>query len=88
MADYIGLFPPEPQAVESPSGRTPYTLRPYQTVSADAVFASWETHDAVLMVKATGLGKTVTFSEVIARWPEAQGRVLVVEHGQTQILVI
>ena len=81
MAGELDLFPPEPEVAVSP-GREPFTLRPYQTDSVDAVFASWEHHDSVLMVKATGLGKTVTFAEVIARWPEEQGRVLVVVHRE------
>ena len=81
MAGELDLFSPEPEVAVSP-GREPFTLRPYQQDSVDSVFAAWEQHDSVLMVKATGLGKTVTFAEVIARWRREQGRVLVVVHRE------
>lgn len=47
------------------------TLRPYQREAVDAVFERWEAGDvATLLVLATGLGKTICFSEVMRRWEE------------------
>lgn len=67
-----------PPQVAEPDGR--FELRPYQVEAVDATFDSWAEHDSLLMVKATGLGKTVAFAEVIERWPDEQGRILVMAH--------
>lgn len=58
-------------------------LRPYQRDTLTAIYGAWSrgvTRPAV--VKATGLGKTVTFSHLIARWcvQNPEGRVLVLVH--------
>lgn len=51
-------------------------LRDYQQRAYDATHAAFETHARVMVVKATGLGKTVLFSALARDWPN--GRVLVV----------
>ena len=70
-------YGPPPQ-VDSPGGS--FTLRPYQVEAVEAVFTEWAEHDSLLMVKATGLGKTVSFADIVARWPSGQGRILVMAH--------
>lgn len=41
-----------------------YTLRPYQLDAANGVFSEWERVTSTLVEMATGLGKTLVFSEV------------------------
>lgn len=61
-------------------------LRPYQVEAAQAVEAAWlEGLSRVLVVKATGLGKTVLFASIAQREVEAGGRVLVLAH-RTELL--
>jgi superfamily II DNA or RNA helicase len=55
-------------------------LRDYQGVACDAVMDAFHTAPGALLVMATGTGKTVVFSEVIARW--GKGRVLVLAHRE------
>lgn len=43
------------------------TLRTYQHDAIEAVFREWETHASTMVVMATGLGKTVTFCDIIRR---------------------
>lgn len=58
-------------------------LRPYQSECVDAIFREWEQgHQSTLVVKATGLGKTVTFSEVVRR---AEGGSIIVAHREELI---
>jgi superfamily II DNA or RNA helicase len=52
-------------------------LRPYQSICLDAIDEALAIHPSVLAVLATGLGKTVIFAHLAARWP---GRVLVLAH--------
>lgn len=50
-------------------------LRDYQSAAVKAIHESWLWHNSVMAVLATGLGKTVIFSEIARRWK--RGRVLV-----------
>lgn len=44
-------------------------LRDYQTRAVESVFADFEAGvRSTLIVEATGLGKTVQFSEIAKRW--------------------
>lgn len=54
------------------------TARPYQSEAVAAVGEAFRTHRSTLVVMATGLGKTVTFS-LLAQQPEWE-RVLVLAH--------
>jgi len=46
-----------------------FAMRPYQGECVDAVFAEFGRGvRSTLVVMATGLGKTVVFSEVVERW--------------------
>lgn len=53
--------------------------RPYQVEAIEAARASWETHRAVLLVAATGLGKTVIASGILRERAEV-GRTLFLAH--------
>ena len=55
------------------------TLRPYQIDAIRRVEEAWQAHRSVLLVMATGTGKTVVFCELARRRREA-GRTLVVAH--------
>ena len=45
--------------------------RPYQDEAADCVYAHWQRGEKrVLVEMATGLGKSVLFSEIMRRWKE------------------
>lgn len=47
------------------------TPRPYQNQAADCVYRHWERNEKrVLVEMATGLGKSVLFSEIMRRWKE------------------
>lgn len=59
-------------------------MRPYQTEAVDCIYESWREHDAVVVVLATGMGKTVVAAETILRWPGV-GRILVIAHVQELI---
>lgn len=50
-------------------------LRDYQSKAIADIHESWIFHNSVMAVLATGLGKTVIFSEIARRWK--RGRVLV-----------
>lgn len=57
-------------------------LRGYQSEAVEAIEASWESGKrAPLLVMATGLGKTRTFSEVLRR-RKSEGRALVLAHRE------
>lgn len=58
-------------------------LRPYQLEAVEAVEEAWRRHRAVLLVMATGLGKTVTFAHIIER--TAAGRTMVLAHREELI---
>lgn len=51
-------------------------LRNYQTECVKAIHEEWIFHNSVLAVLATGLGKTVIFSEIVRRW--TRGRCLII----------
>lgn len=53
-------------------------LRTYQHDAVEAVFKEWEQHHSTMIVMATGLGKTVTFCEVIRRLHPA--RAIIIAH--------
>ena len=74
----LGLF--DPAHVETPSVSGAFRLRPYQQEAVDAIFDEWTRSPSTLLVMATGLGKTVIFSEVVRRWEQGSGRVLILAH--------
>jgi superfamily II DNA or RNA helicase len=51
-------------------------LRHYQKEAVDAVERAWKEHRSTLVVMPTGVGKTVTFAEVIRRAQPARAMVL------------
>lgn len=55
-------------------------LRPYQVEAVDSFFESIRDYDAVMMVLATGLGKTIIASDIVIRWPRTAGRILFIAH--------
>lgn len=55
------------------------TMRPYQIAARDAVHASWREHRSVLLVMATGTGKTVSAGEIL-RERASEGRILWLAH--------
>jgi superfamily II DNA or RNA helicase/uncharacterized protein (DUF3820 family) len=76
---------PEPQVfdAELPPRKSggKFTPRPYQVDACRAAFGAWnEGKRNILLEMATGLGKTVVFSEICLRWPEEWGRVLILAH--------
>lgn len=54
-------------------------MRDYQTEAVDAIYEGWRDHQSLILVMATGLGKTVVAAEVAVRWPE-RGRILFIAH--------
>ena len=54
-------------------------LRPYQQEAYDAALKSFEAHKSILLVLATGLGKTVIAAHV-ANYFAASGRILLLAH--------
>ena len=59
------------------------TLRPYQVEAVEAVMRTLESDGGALLVMATGLGKTVVFSEVARRFLDStNGSVLVLAHRE------
>ena len=54
-------------------------LRPYQADAVEGIFREWETHRSVMLVLATGTGKTATASAVVERRLDA-GKVLWLAH--------
>jgi len=54
--------------------------RDYQFAAIDAIERELRLHRSTLLVLATGLGKTVTFSDVARRVVQSGGRVLVLAH--------
>lgn len=63
-----------------------FSLRDYQREAVDSAFTAWEFYRSLLVVAATGLGKTVLFAEVSRRWPEDAGKILVMAHREELIL--
>jgi superfamily II DNA or RNA helicase len=74
----LGLF--DPAGTEESSVPGAFRLRPYQLDAVDAIFDEWTRSPSTLLVMATGLGKTVIFSEVVRRWEQGAGRVLILAH--------
>jgi superfamily II DNA or RNA helicase len=61
-------------------------LRDYQRQAVDNTFIEWQTVRSTLINLATGLGKSVCFSEVMRRWDVAnQGRILLIAHRKELI---
>ena len=61
-------------------------LRPYQLEAVDNTFKEWQTVRSTLINLATGLGKSVCFSEVMRRWDVSnQGRILLIAHRKELI---
>lgn len=75
----IDMFgaPPPPVAPRHLRGPEHDGLRYFQLDAYQAIRASLEANRSTLLVLATGLGKTQTFSSVAKHWP---GRVLVLAH--------
>lgn len=63
-----------------PGGDGYFQLRPYQADAVDAVFTELQDHQSTLLVLPTGCGKTVAFAEMVLRWPDEMGRVLIMAH--------
>lgn len=78
---------PEPCVTDTPVAVQTFRPRPYQAEAVSRVFAEWEGGaQGTLVVMATGLGKTVTFSETARRvHAETGGRVLVLAHRRELI---
>ncbi len=57
------------------------TLRPYQMEAIDAVLNAFQNYNVVLLTMATGLGKTVVFSE-LAKIFSQHGKVMVLAHRE------
>lgn len=55
----------------------PQVLRPYQVEAVAAIESAWESHQRVLLVMATGLGKTTVFTHMARRRADMGGRVMV-----------
>jgi superfamily II DNA or RNA helicase len=55
-------------------------LRPYQEACVAAVFKKWEEYQKLLVVMATGLGKTICFANIAMREVENGNRVLILAH--------
>jgi superfamily II DNA or RNA helicase len=65
---------------------TRIVLRDYQRLAVDNTFVEWQTVRSTLINLATGLGKSVCFSEVMRRWDVAnQGRILLIAHRKELI---
>ena len=66
--------------------RSQIVLRPYQIEAVDNTFKEWESVRSTLINLATGLGKSVCFSEVMRRWDvSSQGRILLIAHRKELI---
>lgn len=76
------LFPEEP---DQPETFGMFTMRPYQGVAVSSVYDAWNEINSALVVMATGLGKTVVFSEIASRWNMHNGRVLIIAHRKELI---
>src|SRR3954464_4646241 len=62
------------------------TLRPYQLAGKADIFKTWELHDIIMFVLATGGGKTVTFVEVIREFLMLGKRVMLIAHRRELIM--
>lgn len=63
-----------------------FVLRDYQQEAVDATYQAWQSGtDSVLVVLATGMGKTVVFCDIASRWSQYDGRVMVIAHRQELI---
>jgi superfamily II DNA or RNA helicase len=71
--------------VPKPGGTGFFQLRPYQEECVDAVYRTWQTYQSCLMIAPTGTGKTCMLAEVVLRWPDDMGRVLVIAHTEELI---
>ena len=70
----------EPEAVDGI-----IRMRPYQVECVDACFEAWREWDSLMIVLATGLGKTIVAADIVNRWPTAFGRILFIAHMQELI---
>lgn len=62
-------------------------LRYYQRRAVDRAFAAWEQHRCVLLVAATGTGKTVTFNAIAKRVMDGGiGRVIIVANRRELVM--
>jgi superfamily II DNA or RNA helicase len=77
VAESVDLVPRD-------SGLGILKMRDYQITAVDSTYESWREHNAVVVVLATGLGKTVVAAEAIMRWPR-HGRILVIAHTRELI---
>jgi superfamily II DNA or RNA helicase len=59
------------------------TLRDYQHEAADCIIEEWKAVDSTLLVLATGLGKTIVFSDIIQRMQPK--RAMVIAHREELI---
>lgn len=77
----------EAQQQISKTAKQSIRLRPYQLCAVDAVYDEWKQVRATMVNMATGLGKSVVFSDVMRRWDiETQGRILLIAHRRELIL--
>lgn len=81
MTQQLSIFDPKPSPFEEMLAELPANdnegLRYYQTECRDKVLEALGRVRTVLAVMATGLGKTVVFTNIARDWP---GRVLVLAH--------
>ena len=55
-------------------------LRKYQQEAVNAIFKEWNDKSRILLVQATGTGKTIVFSSVAKQVSDNGGRVLILAH--------
>lgn len=60
-------------------------LRPYQQSGKADIFSTWELHDIIMFVLATGGGKTVTFVEIIREFLMRGKRCMLIAHKRELI---
>ena len=60
-------------------------LRPYQTEAITNVIADWQEHDNVLLVAATGLGKTIIFLSLLDKVLKSNKRAIIIAHRKELI---
>ncbi len=82
--EVIDMMPDRP-LIEMQDVNGNMTMRPYQVECVDACFESWRDYDALMVVLATGMGKTVCAADIINRWPVQCGRILFIAHMQELI---
>jgi len=60
-------------------------LRPYQTEAINNIATDWETHNSILLVAATGLGKTIIFSALLDKVLKSDKRGIIIAHRKELI---